>query len=163
MKKILEFLLGFSVGILLAFLLISAAVDAFAAETEVLSSCGLSEEELEERLKGELKPYAEAFLQAEEDYGINACFIASIAALESGWGKYRIAENNLFGFGKKAFDSEEQAIDYVSWFLYKHYIREDGRYFRGGSIGDIGKIYCPDDGTWVRIVTGIFLDLQYGE
>lgn len=162
MKTIIEVLIGIAIGILMAILSINAAVDAFAAETEVLSSCGLSEEELEERLKGELKPYAKAFLQAEEDYGLNACLIAAVAALESGWGKFRIAENNLFGFGKKAFDSEEQGIDYVSWYLYKNYIREDGRYFRGGSIEDIGSIYCPDDGTWARLVTGIFWKLQWG-
>ena len=138
-------------------------VQTFAAELpDITEPCGLTEEELEERLKHDLKQYAGAFLQAEEDYEINACFLASIAALESGWGRNQFRPNNIFGFGNTEFESVERCIDYVSWYLKKHYIREDGGYYRGGTISAIGSIYCPDGGEWVELVTGIYWRLCYG-
>lgn len=149
--------------IVVAGMTIGLFVVANAAEVpDITEPCGLTEEELADRLKYNLKPYAKYFLLAEADYEINACFIASVAALESGWGRFMHAENNIFGFGQKDFESVEKGIDYVSWYLYKHYIREDGRYYRGGTIADIGKVYCPDDGTWVRLVTGIYGGLCNG-
>ena len=132
-------------------------VQTFAAELpSITEPCGFTVEQLESKLKHDLKPYAQEFLNAEEDYGINACFIASVAALESGWGRFMHVDNNIFGFGQKKFDSVEHSIDYVSWFLYKNYIREDGRYYRGGTIADIGTVYCPDGGEWVELVSGIY-------
>lgn len=131
---------------------------AFGAELPSIEEpCGLSTEELETVLKGELKNYAQAFLQAEADYEINACFLASIAALESGWGEHQFRPNNIFGFmTRKQFSSVEENIDFVSWWLRKHFLNENGRYYRGGTISDIGKIWCPDDGTWVRLVADIY-------
>ena len=74
-------------------------VEAFAYELPSIEEpCGMSTEELETVLKGELKNYAQAFLHAEADYEINACFLASIAALESGWGEHQFRPNNIFGF-----------------------------------------------------------------
>ena len=132
--------------------------EAFGAELPSIEEpCGLSTEELESVLKGELKNHAQAFLHAEEDYDINALFLASIAALESGWGEHQFRPNNIFGFmTRKEFSSVSENIDFVAWWLKKHYLNENGRYYRGGTISDIGKIWCPDDGTWVRLVTGIY-------
>ena len=130
---------------------------AFGAELPSIEEpCGMSTEELEGVLKGELKQYAQEFIWAEEDYGINACFLASIAALESGWGEHRFKANNIFGFGRMEFESVPKSIDYVAWYLRKHYLNESGKYYRGGTIADIGKIWCPDGGQWVRLVTGIY-------
>lgn len=138
-------------------LCVSCGIKAFAAELpSITEPCGMSTEELEAVLKGNLKQYAQEFLNAEEDYHINACFLASIAALESGWGEHQFKTNNIFGFGQKEFLSIPHCIDYVAWFLRKHYINENGRYYRGGTIADIGKIWCPDDGEWVRLVIGIY-------
>ena len=132
--------------------------EAFAAELpSITEPCGLSTEELEAVLKGELKQYAEAFLQAEADYDINAVFLASIAAAESGWGEKQFRPDNIFGFmTNKEFESVEHNIDFVAWWLRKHYLNEWGCYYRGGTIEAIGSIWCPDDGTWVRLVTGIY-------
>lgn len=63
-------------------------VTAFAVP-DITEPCGMTAKELGERFKYDLEPYAQAFICAEEDYGINACFLASIAALESGWGRNR--------------------------------------------------------------------------
>ncbi|MGN0627463.1 MAG: glucosaminidase domain-containing protein [Oscillospiraceae bacterium] len=151
---ILAITLGICWGILC--LCVCCGVRAFACEFDVTAPCGMSTEELEAVLKYDLKPYAEAFLNAEADYDINACFLASIAALESGWGRYMFRENNIFGFGKKDFESVENCIDYVAWFLRKNYLNETGRYYRGGTIEAIGSVYCPDGGEWVELVTSIY-------
>ena len=170
MKRFKEILLGIAVFFMIAafamviiYLCVLAGMsifgtEAFAAELPSIEEpCGLSTEELEAVLKGELKNYAQAFLHAEADYEINACFLASIAALESGWGEHRFKTNNIFGFGQKEFLSIPHCIDYVAWYLRKNYINENGRYYRGGTISDIGKIWCPDGtGDWERLVTGIY-------
>ena len=158
MEFLKELFISILIGTIIAYMIIFPMVNAFAAELPSIEEpCGLSAEELEERLKGNLKPYAQAFLYAEEDYEINACFLASIAALESGWGEHQFRPNNIFGFGRMEFESVPKCIDYVSWYLRKHYLNENGKYYRGGTISDIGKIWCPDGtGEWVRLVTGIY-------
>ena len=49
----------------------------------------------------ELEPLANAFIRAEEEYGVNAIALIGIAAHESAWGSSRRAryDNNLTGFG----------------------------------------------------------------
>lgn len=157
MKRIL---ISFSAGLLIAAIIISCSVNAHASSLpDITEPCEMSTEELSAVLKYNLKPYAEAFLNAEADYDINACFLASIAALESGWGRYMFRENNIFGFGKKDFESVEKCIDYVAWFLRKNYLNETGRYYRGGTIEAIGSVYCPDGGEWAELVTSIYWGL----
>ena len=133
-------------------------VEAFAYELPSIEEpCGLSTEELEARLKGDLKQYAGAFLQAEADYEINALFLCAVAAAESGWGEHQFRPNNIFGFmSRKSFESVEHNIDFVSWWIRKHYLNKNGRYYRGGTISAVGKFWCPDGGEWVRLVTGIY-------
>ena len=136
--------LGICWGILC--LCVSCGVKAFACEFDVTAPCGLSTEELEAVLKYDLKEYAEEFLQAEEDYGINACFLASIAALESGWGRSDLAKNknNLFGWkgkdGYKEFESPERCIDFVAWKLSKKYINKGL-----DTIDKIAPVYCNEE------------------
>lgn len=159
MKKILkELFLSLVFGALLAALLIFLSVEAFALPG-IEEPCGLSEEELESVLKGELKKYAKEFLWAEEDYKINACFLAAVASLESGHGEHMFRKNNIFGFGRAEFESVPSCIDYVAWYIRKHYLNPEGKFYRGGTIEDIGRIWCPDDGTWVRLVRGIYYEL----
>ena len=62
-----------------------------------------------------LEGLEDAVVKAEEVYGINALFILSVAALESGWGNSDLAmyRNNLFGIA--AFDSNvDAAFDFAT-------------------------------------------------
>lgn len=132
---------------------------AFAYELPSIEEpCGMSTEELETVLKGNLKNYAQEFLWAEEDYGISATFLASIAAAESAWGRYCFRPNNIFGYmTSRKFSSIPENIDFVAWKLKKNYLNKNGKYYRGGTIEAIGKIWCPDGtGDWERLVTGIY-------
>lgn len=130
--------------------------DTFEDTSSLLSRSNVSLEELEAGLKYELVPLATYFLQAEELYGVNACYLASIAALESGWGRYQFRENNLFGFGHKSFASPEECIYYVAEFLTTEYLSEDGRYFSGGyTLRHVNKYYNGSD-EWLYQVSSIY-------
>lgn len=159
MKLIKELFFALLIGAIIATMILFPVVNAYAAELpDIEEPCGLTAEELEAVLKGELKNYAQAFLHAEEDYQINALFLASIAAAESGWGEHCFRPNNFFGFmTSREFRTPEEGIDFIAWFLRKHYLNENGKYYRGGTISAIGKIWCPDGtGDWERLVTGIY-------
>lgn len=128
---------------------------AFAAEIpSITEPCGMSTEELTAVLKYSLKPYAEDFLRAEEDYQVNACFLASISALESGWGRKCFRKNNIFGFGQREFETVTKCIDYVAWFLRKNYLNENGRYYNGATIEGVSVRYCDEE--WARLVEDIY-------
>ena len=92
---------------------VPASAEPLFNPNDLTAPCGLSVEELSPVLKG-LSDYAEEFLAAEEKYGVNAVFLASLAAFESGWGKHCFRQNNLFGWGKKEFCSKEECIDFVA-------------------------------------------------
>lgn len=142
-------------AVALAILLLSTETVA-ATIPAITEPCGMTAEELDEHLKGNLVGYAVAFLQAEEDYGINACFLASVAGLESGWGRSKVAKNknNLFGWtknggGYKEFESFERCIDWCAWKIRKKYINNGL-----DTISKIAPIYCDEE--WAEIVTEIY-------
>ena len=144
------------IAILIFGIAILPAAEAYAVDFDVTAPCGLSTEELEAVLKYELKEYAGEFLQAEEEYGINACFIAAVAAHESGWGQSDLAKNknNLFGWkgrnGYKEFESPERCIDFVAWKLSKKYISKGL-----DTIDEIAPVYCNVEwGGYVKDIWG---------
>ena len=112
-------------------------------------------------LQGGLIPLEDAFLEAESTYGVDASFLAAVAALESGWGKSELAreKNNLFGWrgadGYMAFDSHEDCIDHVAEYLAEEYLDPDGLYYNGLSVEDVAENYCGGNADWVKMVTEI--------
>lgn len=114
----------------------------------VLKSSNLTAEELETGLLFDLKEYSEAFIEAEKTTGVNAVFLASIAALESGWASSDVAltNNNLFGWESNSggycyFESKEKCILYVADALKRTYLEPDGIYFCGYEVSDVNKNY----------------------
>lgn len=106
---------------------------------------------------------AKYFVQAEEKYGINAYVLASIVALESGWGTSEISKRdyNLTGYAVydglsqgKVFSSYEECIDATAELLAKHYVVEDGKYYTGKSLTQINTKYSSDE-KWSVKVTDI--------
>ena len=126
----------------------------------LLCPSNVTSEELAAALKYDLISLASCFIEAEELYGVNACYLASIAALESGWGRYQFKENNLFGFGHMSFDSPEECIYYVAEFLATNYLVEDGRYFSGGyTLRHVNKYYNGSD-EWLYKVSSIYAGIM---
>ena len=116
-------------------------------------------------LQGDLAPLEDAFLQAEADHGVDAAFLAAVAALESGWGESELAreKNNLFGWrgadGYMVFDSKEDCIDHVAAYLAKEYLDPDGIYYRGTAVEDVAKHYCGGNEAWIEAVKNIMLSV----
>lgn len=125
----------------------------------MLTPSDITEEELAQALKYDLVDLAGTFLEAEEEHGVNAVYLAAISALESGWGRYQFEKNNIFGFGSKEFDSEEECIMYVAEFLAEHYLSKDGVYYGGGyRLKHVNKRWNGSD-HWLTEVKSIANDI----
>lgn len=122
---------------------------------DLRTPCGVTEEELEAVLKHNLKGMAKYYLAAEEKYGVNAVFLASVSALESGWGRYCFRPNNIFGYGRNSFDSYGECIDFVASKISKNYLSEDGRYYSGTTIDAVNCYYNGRE-VWAETVKSIF-------
>lgn len=155
--------------ILLVLLSIVAPTHSFAASNTVydvnnmLSPSNVTVEELEYALKGNLKSLAATYIKAEDETGVNAIFIASISALESGWGKSYMAthKNNLFGYGGKTFSSKEECILHVANALRNNYLLPNGKYYSGTTVKAVEKRYCPSPvGEWSGLVSQIMRELN---
>jgi beta-N-acetylglucosaminidase len=114
-----------------------------------------------------------AFYEAEQKYGINGVFLASIAIHESNWGKSSIAVNkhNLFGFGAYdaspyesavTFESYADGIDTVAAWLASRYLNSantvlkngdvaSGLYFNGATLSGVNVRYASDS-EWANKV-----------
>lgn len=95
------------------------------------------------------------FKTAEQAYGVNAYFLAAVAAHESDYGRSQIAKdkNNLFGFGASddspydnahTFETTEKGVFEVASFLSSAYLNENGPYYEGVSVDAVGKRYATD-------------------
>ena len=110
-----------------------------------------------------------SYKQAEEEFGVNAIFLMSLTAEESGWGRSRRAreDNNMSGFevyndaAKGArFDSKHESIMVTGKLLSKHYLNPNGKYYKGKDIYAVNKTYCPVNGyTWANNITRIGYNL----
>ncbi len=121
-------------------------VSAFGyAKMDLTTPSGLTAEELAAGLRKELPKYAESFIEAEEKYGVNAIFLAAVAALESGWGRHCFRENNIFGWSGKDFESKEECIDFVASCLAKNYLSEEGKYYHGKTVSGVNTCYNGSD------------------
>lgn len=122
---------------------------------DLLSPSNVSADELEAVVKYDLKPLVDTFLEAENEYGVNAVYLIAISALESGWGRYQFYDNNIFGFGSKEFDSEEECIMYVAEFIRTHYLQKDGMYYGGGfKLKHVNKSWNGSS-HWLEVTTEI--------
>lgn len=124
--------------------------------------------ELEAVFPETLKPFAQYFVEAEYEYGINAIFLSAIAAHESGWGTSSLAvnKNNLFGVkggssSYQSYESKRDSIFYTAKLLRDNYlIKKDGRFY-GVSVDTINYRYCPNDGGyWSNAVDSIAWSLM---
>ena len=139
MKKLIAFL------IMLSAVFSSAEIYAITPEEvysfDLTEKSGVSEEMLEKALLKNLSPLAKEFVLAEKNHGVNAIFLAAVAALESGWGEYCFRENNIFGWSGKSFSSKEECIDFVASKIAENYLSEDGKYHNGKNISGVNICY----------------------
>ena len=99
---------------------------------------------------------AEYFVEAEQTYEVNAIFIMSICALESGWGTSHRAmtDNNLTGLGVYSdsstglnSDTKRDNILLTTKILKENYLTPSGPYYNGVSTDAVNQRYCVTP-TW---------------
>lgn len=110
--------------------------------------------------KNNLNTLGKYFIEAQNNYDINAIILLSIACLESTYGTSKLAveKNNLFGIDArdslqgqanygKDFETVEECIDHAGHRLGKQYLEKDPaatwRYCGGNKdIWSVGKKWC---------------------
>lgn len=132
--------------------------------SDVTKVSNMTVKELEYVLKGtNLEPLAQDFFDAEQEYEVNALFIISIAAIESGWGTSHraIYDNNLTGFGvysdsSKGINSDTKRgnILLTAKTLHNNYLTEGGSCYHGKSIYGVSRSYCTSE-TWTGKVSNV--------
>lgn len=155
MKKFLSVLLSLTIFIIAAQKVAAPALTfSEAAEMDLRTPSGLTADELRNGLKKDLVDLAEDFVAAEERYGVNAVFLAALAAFESGWGRHCFRENNIFGWSGKSFETKSECIDFVASKIAEYYLSEDGKYYHGT---DLYGVNCSYNGSnvWLENVAAI--------
>lgn len=117
-----------------------------------------NEEELRKGLLYELKDGAAYFIEAQNTYGIDAVFLAAVAAEESGWGRYAI-KHNYFGFIDTKMDSMKDAIDHGAEILSREYLSEEGNCYFGSGVDDISICY-NDRTSWREHIKEIIQEIK---
>lgn len=112
-----------------------------------------------------LEEVASVYVKAEEIWGVNAIFLASLTAEESAWGTSHRAntQNNLSGYGVYspssrgiAFDSKEDSIMRTAELICNDYLKPTGKYHNGLTIWDVNERYCVGDGKrWSKNIISI--------
>ena len=94
-----------------------------------------------------LAKYAEEFVDAAQEYGIDYRLVAAISIVESSGGLYNFRPYNAWGWGSYGFEDWKDGIWSVSEGLGKYYARGlDTPY-------EIGRVYCPPSSdSWSRKV-----------
>lgn len=124
-------------------------------DMNLLTKSNITIEELQKSFANtNMQGLEQYFINAENETGINAIYLAGLATHESGWNTSDFARerNNLFGWqsydsnlnATKRFASKEESIMTVARALKKMYLSENGCYFNGYKISDISKRYASD-------------------
>lgn len=101
-----------------------------------------------------LAEYAEEFIKAADEYGIDYRIVTAISIIESGGGKHNFKPHNAWGWGKSGFESWTEGIWAVS--------KGIGKYYSKGATTPkwISKSYCPPNAdNWARNVQGVMNEI----
>ena len=121
---------------------IPAYTNAQIRKLDVSKPSGVTKSDLKLVTQGALVGLEDAFLKAEQDYGINCLFVMAIASHESANGTICFRPNNMFGFGRSGFSSKAEGIDVVSRALARNYLSPGGSLYSEDHLGRKQKIRC---------------------
>ena len=127
----------------------------------LLEPSNITREEAYIMLEGTaLQTLSNAYVYMEELYGVNAIYLMSLSAEESGWGRSQLAitHNNIGGIkssnGWMYFSDWGECLDYKARLLKNQYLSENGGYFNGYSLWNVNIKYCEQD-TWADNINSI--------
>ena len=142
--------------ILCSLMLLCSAAYGFSQNYDVRTKSDITAEQLDAKLKNRLEGCGQHFIDAQEEYGVNAEFLAAIAIHESGNGSSAAArrKNNFFGLmgsrGQLSFATPRECIMTAA----RNISKPNGYYFGRGryTISSIGRRYASDRRWASRIV-----------
>ena len=137
-------------------MLLCSAAYGFSQNYDVRTKSDITAEQLDAKLKNRLEGCGQHFIDAQEEYGVNAEFLAAIAIHESGNGSSAAArrKNNFFGLmgsrGQLSFATPRECIMTAA----RNISKPNGYYFGRGryTISSIGRRYASDKRWSSRIV-----------
>ena len=132
----------------------------------LLEPSNITREQMYNVLEGTaLQTLSDGYVYMEEVYGINALFLVSLSAEESGWGTSELAmyNNNIGGIKSSTGDWEYfndwfECLSFKADLLYNDYLKEDGAYYNGLSIWNVNTSYC-EQSTWADNISSIAYEL----
>lgn len=169
MKKLIISLLTAAFALLMTVTVYAAPTDDITADYDVPTP-----EQLASALLYDMAPYAADYLEAAERYGVNVYFLCAKDALESGWGRYEAASNNLGGWkdnrGKyMSFDTVPDYIDHMAQGMKIMYLTEQpkcalpdditGIHFNGYDLEAVNTDYNGSP-EWFEEAGGIWASLE---
>lgn len=128
----------------------------------------LTPEQIDNALKGTgLEGLGQAYIDAENQYNVNALFLIGLSCLESNYGNsnFAINRNNITGFRaytedpSKAiyYDTKADCINQTASYLNKHYLTKGGKYYNGETMLDANVRYCTSS-LWSTKINNIILE-----
>lgn len=94
----------------------------------------------------------EAFVRAEEKYGVNCVFLMSIASLESAKGTMMFRPNNMFGYGRSGFSSKAEGINVVAKGLSSRYLKPGASLYGGSpTVKGVNKRYAANPQWYAKV------------
>lgn len=146
----------------------------FDINSNVLEKSGLTAEQLNAAAKAMRADNGftdmQAFINSENEFGINALFMLAHAAVESAWGtsKYAKTRNNLFGFNAydsnpddaASYASQAASIRFYANFLKTNYLMQGERYYNGATPHGIFVRYSSSHDSEAQTVVSIMNSLQ---
>ncbi|WP_020059530.1 PA14 domain-containing protein [Bacillus sp. 123MFChir2] len=117
-----------------------------------------------------LTGYGQAFIDAQNKYGVNALFLASHAILESGYGKSLIAyrKHNLFGLRAedsdpyglaRYFNTFNDSINYNAAYVRAYYLEPGDWRYKGITVTDINANYSTDT-AWATKIANLMEEIH---
>lgn len=137
-----------------------------ACSVSVMHDCNLSDA-VEGHMERGLQGLGDAFVDAYYQTGVCPYFLASICALESGWGDYPKG-NNIAGLMRKGeyikFDNKSDCIIYLAQLIKNRY-SEDGEFYSGSTtIRGIAERYnTVSTEEWADIVSELMERIENNE
>lgn len=142
----------------------SAATQSLAADfdkSDLTITSGVKYDTLYKVLKTKkIEKHTQAFIDAEETYGVNAFVLIAIGALESGWYTTPCGRNNYHGQVGLNFNSAYDGIQNAAKNLSTNYLNTNGCWYKGKATKSIASTWCPTDTIqWIEDVNWIAADL----
>ncbi|MDP4103590.1 MAG: Ig-like domain-containing protein [Bacillota bacterium] len=113
---------------------------------------------------------AQAFIDAQNKYGVNAQYLVAHAIWETGWGGSQIYayKHNLFGYGAYDtnpfngayyFPTDADSINFEAYIVRKNYLDPTGKYYSGSNLKGM-NVYYASDQNWVNGIANLMEEIK---